>query len=884
MRMRFTIVVLFLLAVSAGAAEDGIVWWEAEDFAESSFPARHAFDPGSPAEAEKLSGGRWIGADGDHGEMLSAEYVVRVPRTGEWSLWVRKFWKHGPFRWRFDDGDWSACGRDVALADEVQLRTHVVASWVFLGRVSLEKGKRRLRIELAERRGAACFDCFVLAEGAFFPRGKLRPGEKLDRAPEGWFAFEPGPDPFGADAVDLRSLNDERAGERGFLTAAGDEFLFEDDEGPVRFWAVNASPDFDDHAHADHLARKLAKLGVNMVRIHRNVFEPGNPAKVDPKVLDRIHYFVAAPAREGIYTKLSIYFPLGFKPRAEHGFPGHDGKQSAFGLLFFHPRMREIYLGWLEQVLRSENPYSGKTLAEDPALAIFEIVNEDNLFFWTFRPHETIPAESMRHLEAAFGRDLAEMYGSLEKAVAGWDGRAVKGDAFDEGRAGLLPAWHMTGGAPEVRSARVRDQVGFLWAHQREFYEWMVGHLRKEIGLRCCISATNWVTADGRLLGALDKETNLACDVIDRHAYFGGKHEGEGASYSLRTGHRYTDRTALRDPAVQPVREVQYGETPHIVSEYDWPMPNRFRAEAPFLAAVYGALQGTDGFFHFAVGGAEWDRQHRKFSVATPVTMGQFPALAMLYRRGYLKEAPVVSRTGLDLGDLFGMKGSPAPAPQSLDALRAAQVPKGGERTVKTARAVDPLAFFVGRVFVDVNIAPDPSLIRDLSAFIDRKRGVVRSVTGELVWDYGRGLVTVDAPKAQGALGFLRGAGRIRLSDLEIEVGFEYGAVLAVSLDDRPLETSKRILLQVTTEDANFGFETKGGPERRITSLGAPPIVVRSPTGEVLLHRRDAARLTAVALDGNLAPTPHETRGAAGHLKLRLRPDTLHYLIHPRDN
>ena len=46
------------------------------------------------------------------------------PRADEYDLWVRKFWKHGPFKWRIADGDWQTCGRDVALHDSTYIRLH----------------------------------------------------------------------------------------------------------------------------------------------------------------------------------------------------------------------------------------------------------------------------------------------------------------------------------------------------------------------------------------------------------------------------------------------------------------------------------------------------------------------------------------------------------------------------------------------------------------------------------------------------------------------------------------------------------------------------------------------------------------------------------------
>ena len=130
----------------AAAKETAFVWWEGEDATETNFPERSWFsaDTFRAKRHEVLSGGDWLSNSGDRtGPEAFARYTVEVPAAGEYGLWTRKFWKHGPFRWRFDQGSWQECGRDIALLDGVTIRTHLGANWVFLGRVKLAKGRRK---------------------------------------------------------------------------------------------------------------------------------------------------------------------------------------------------------------------------------------------------------------------------------------------------------------------------------------------------------------------------------------------------------------------------------------------------------------------------------------------------------------------------------------------------------------------------------------------------------------------------------------------------------------------------------------------------------------------------------------------------------------------
>ncbi|RYG38712.1 hypothetical protein EON81_02820 [bacterium] len=322
------------------------VWWEAENPKATDFPKTNSFDPANEKEAAVLSGGKWIGASDQRDHALFLEYDIEVPATANYGFYARKFWKHGPYRWRFDGGPWTEV-REFALLDDAYMRKFLGANWTAAGMVQLTKGKHSVRIELLENQGAANFDAFVLTSTYFDARGKLKPDEKVGVAPAGWFAFEPSADPFKPSALDLRSLNEKFAGENGFIQAKGEEFVHGKSGKAVRFWAMNTGHDIldlDDLSLA-YYARSLAKQGVNLVRLH------GGPwgedfRKVPPKNGQKIARFVEALKKEGIYTALSIYFPLWLNFDEKSGFPGYEGGKHPFSLLYFNPEFQRIYRSW----------------------------------------------------------------------------------------------------------------------------------------------------------------------------------------------------------------------------------------------------------------------------------------------------------------------------------------------------------------------------------------------------------------------------------------------------------------------------------------------------------------------------------------------------------
>jgi hypothetical protein len=615
------------------------------------------------------------------------------------------------------------------------------------------------------------------------------------------------------------------------------------------------------------------------VRVHGGVWKTDRLAETDTALLDRLHYFVAALKKEGIYTSISIYFPVWLKLKAADGFDGYNDKEP-FALLFFNKKFQDMYKGWWKAVLQTRNPYTNLPLAQDPAVGFAEIINEDSYLFWTFNPYNVVPGPQMEILEKVFGEWLKAKYGSVEAALAKWGAKTVKGDDPAAGRAGFMNLWEVF----NSRNLRAQDTAEFLTRHQTAFFTEMTAYLKKDLGFKGAVYGSNWITASETILGPLDKYSNTVCDFMDRHGYFGGPHEGPRAGYSLSAGDQYNDCCALRfDPQKKdgkpswslPIMDVAYNGKPSTITEINWAPPNRYRADLPLLAAAYGLLQGTDGLFFFATGDAGWSQSLSKFSIHTPAAMGQFPATAVLYRKGLLKQGETVVDARLKLADLYALKGAPVVAPQNLDEFRAKDVPAGKPVETAAVGGIDPLAFLVGRVEMNISEAGGTSKVVDLSKFIDRPAKRLRSTTGELDWDYGLGLVKVNAPAAQGATGFLAKAGSIDLGDVTIAAAMDYGTVLVVALDDQPLATSRRMLLQVMSEETNYGWSAPGEGLRAIKDVGGPPLVVRKFGGTVSFKRPDAATLKVTALDFN----GYKDKDAGAAAKIPLLESTMYYLI-----
>jgi hypothetical protein len=699
---------------------------------------------------------------------------------------------------------------------------------------------------------------------------------------EGWFSFEPAPDRFAPDCpIDLRFLNEAFAGEHGFIAVKDGQFVRSNDGAMVRFWGVNGPPQDLTGAALNHTARLLSKYGINLVRVHSGYFDQNG--KVDLSKVSHTLEIVGAMKAEGIYTHLSIYFPLWLTPPSGSTWlKGYDGKQHPFAALFFNPDFQAKYRQWWTALLTTPNPKTGKALIDEPALASVELQNEDSFFFWTFAENN-IPDAEWRLLETQFGQWLRNKYGSLESALAQWHGLKVARDQPAEGRIGFRSLWQMAA----EKTPRDQDTIQFLFEVQSRFYSETHAFLR-QLGFKGAITASNWSTASPEIFGPIEKMSYTTCDFIDRHGYFSCNHKGGSAEWSIREGQTYSDRSALRFDAeepgkskqfVHPAMDPHYDRLPSMISETTWTRPNRYRSEAPIYLAAYGALQHSDAIVHFALDGAQWSVKPgfwmQPWTLLSPAMIGQFPAAALIYRQGLIRESPTLVQVRLSRAELLHLKGTPLPQDGALDELRLKEVPPGPER--KPGQRLDPLLHYVGRT--DVIFTHGPSGVSEVqsSQDIDHTHRTVQSSTGELFLDYGKGWLKLDAPKAQGVSGALLAAGSVETKDLIIRSDLEIGHIVVVSLDGEPVAISGRLLLQVMSEEKASGFETApiSPTTKRIISLGHDPWMVKKFRGEVAFKRADAKslRVTRLDLNGN-AVGPDGTAE-----RIQLDAKTLYYLL-----
>lgn len=726
-------------------------------------------------------------------------------------------------------------------------------------------------------------------------------------AQESW-PFDPKPDEFSKDALfDLRSLNEKIAGESGFVTVSKDGDFLDGAGKPIRFWGINTNvqdplAQYSSHPKKDlaRHARWLAKRGVNMVRWHGEAYPragangatAADPAKVNEKLLDGLFRLVAAMKAEGIYTTVSPYWAAPVRIPKEWGIDGPD-KQDAHGLLFFNPRLQEIYKGWLKTLFTTKNPHTGLALKDDPAVAVIQIQNEDSLLFWTF---QAISGPQKEVLGGQFAAWAAKKHGSWEKAFAAWANAKAQGDDAAAKRLGFFGPWEMTRGAPKWeagKSARLADQLEFLTETMRTFNQSVIDYLRNDLGCKQVVNCGNWRSADTFLLDDAERYSYSPGEVVGVNRYFSPHHLGVNRGWAVTGGDTYESVSVLQQPRELPVNLKQVRGKAMILPESAWVTPNEFQAEGAFLAAAYQSLSGVDCFYWFATSSTEWmpptsangfnKETLGKWVVATPTQLGQFPAAAYLFRKGLVAKGKPAVTEYRPPADLWARVPPRIAEDPGYDPNRDT----GTAAKKADATPINPLAFYVGPVEV-VYAGKAADTVDDTAKYIVGK--TVKSNTGELTLDWGKQVATINAPAAQGVCGFLKNAGgKFMLDGLAVESDNEYAAILAVSLDGKPIKTSGQILLQVGTKarpkdwkEAAKRVAPKGEKPfdgKEVQNIGAGPWMVDATRATVTFSSLGLSKATLLDANFNELRPIKADKLASGPLAVTLPPDAMYVLV-----
>jgi len=320
---------------------------------------------------------------------------------------------------------------------------------------------------------------------------------RAQAAPAPMFPFVmPWDDSTPGTVTDVSWLNAKPAGVNGFIVPKGGHFVESKTGRRVRFLAINfsARQAFPDHTDAEKIAAHLAKQGYNLIRLQHldNAWGDAAGTLIDPAYpdhqhlsaaqFDRLDYLLAQLKKNGVYTNINLHVDRQFSPA--DGFPDSVGK---IPFVFdkrvdeYDPRMIELQKNYARDLLTHVNPYTGLAYAQDPAVAVVEINNENSLVGdpWATPGAglDAVPEPFRGELVGLWNAWLLKKHGTDAKVQAAWTrGLAAAGPGLihsdtpwtsEQHESAQLdfspaPGDHPSLGAPDI-DARIAKADGTGW-------------------------------------------------------------------------------------------------------------------------------------------------------------------------------------------------------------------------------------------------------------------------------------------------------------------------------------------------------------------------------------------------------------------------------------
>jgi hypothetical protein len=652
---------------------------------------------------------------------------------------------------------------------------------------------------------------------------------------------------------------DPPAGKHGYVVAQGDKLFFKDGT-PVRLWGVgltfSSSPPNKfppDKETAKKLVRKLAKYGFNHVRfagfdgtaseIHQSWLKTG---QLTSDTLDRFDFFINELRKAGIYYSVSINNGLPGILSYYPDIPVTTNRIRYFRykhLRLFHKKAIEIERKWIRDFYSHVNPYTGFSLARDPANVYIAAVNEDSIFKPYFTPRDDLGEGARQLLQTQFNTYLSGKYGTTGALETAWKDGTRQGLAKGEdlGRETVVLR-----GPSELKNYsdnRIVDTMQFLISVDSSFAE-QIGSVLRDIGYKGIFTFTN----NWNGYGAFYTNHSVG-DYIDTHAYFDPSSPLNDANpteiinsrsliqeiWQPAHGRYIMARDHLN--ALTIIFTNLLADRPLVLSEWNHNAWSRYSYEGPILMQAYASFQGVPvlaahTYFTHPHPDPTLEYVGNSFAIsAHPVWMSIYPTLALAFAKNYIREpdekfcwAEAVSERDYLIKSLKnGLAQKHLNLAIPLDAGLRNKLRKTlfGESACKPAKSIES----------------DHSKTNQTS-------------TGEMSWlttSSDKTVLTINTDKYQAVAGSMSGQA-IQLKDMRATME-DHGAVLAISLDDKPLRTSRQILVTVVGEwENNESRRMSLGVRDVILGIGSGPVRLQHVKGEVVLRsaNRDVPKVYAV--------------------------------------
>jgi len=613
------------------------------------------------------------------------------------------------------------------------------------------------------------------------------------------------------------------AGAYGPVVVRNGRFEFENLPGvPQRFFGVNLTEDAacPDKSAAGRCCAQLRRMGYNAVRIHhhekRLVAGGADLAatNLSATAMDRFDALVAACVTNGLYLTTDLYVsrsPIYWRALGydRDGYLSSDDfKYSVYADEHVLKNLCDFTRNFFAHV----NPYTGRSLAAEPALFGINLVNEGNKGYF------------------ANPSQLVANYPAWGTKWTAWLAAKKASEPGVYGGISATPPANLTSSAEGAAFAQ------FLRETEESLFDRLKALLRDELGCRAPLTNLN---------GGSDKTAAYFLPRTDRYDY-ADYHRYIAHPSFLETSWSLPSKTSNANP-IMDVRagmpallDLRLPDRPFTLSEWNYSGPSFYRSMGGLFFGALHALQDHDGIFRFA-----WSQGKGGVNSPESKSMGYFDIVG-----------DPLGRASERIAALLFMRGDVAPLTKSYvyrypRTVAASSAPAARPGTSATGQVRHWAGWFarlssvVGETVpagsIEAGVWPDAA---KSAAQIWQDLGVTPP-TGDAFPPCGDGQVTVCTNVGSLAVSTVRTAaffvpqGVGAAGPLVADVGDGSATVCAAAMDGEALVRSAQVLFLHLTEGLNTG--TRFADDRReiVMSWGGRPALLRAGKAETELTFAD---------------------------------------------
>jgi hypothetical protein len=488
-------------------------------------------------------------------------------------------------------------------------------------------------------------------------------------------------------------------------------------------------------------------------------------------------------------------------------------------LMYVDERAEKAFQAYARNILEHVNPYTGKRYADEEAIGLYEIINENG--FVEAVLSNGLPGVAGEKLAQKWNAWLKEKYKTDEGLARVW-GKLNPGESLTKGSIAFQPVqegvevYRQAGVQKEYQSRDKKNLMKYPYRRGEDLARFVCelyqGHTQRFVKFVRSLGKPGKgisvvpITPTGRFGLSISAYYAASCgDFISMGFYGFALRPWEGKKTDPY--YPYQVRLNFHPLMEQPIDLFRVKNKPYLLYECNDTRPNPYGVEFPARVAAYSIWQDTDGAFWF-----EWDDAGYLSDLKTdadfirrrmPIPDKSYPNAGLILANDEAFLAALKAA-----GTLFkNAKIPPAAHPIQVTLGKDILLNLGGNSLGGLEGLTNLENLLREKVWrYGLRIKYDPNGPSSLPSGKEPQGFIQMGPSMQWFWNGVKGYFRVDAPSAKMFTGFLKPI--LDFKGLQITgIDRDWGTISIIAEDGLPLERSASILVTAVSRNRNTGMK-----------------------------------------------------------------------------